>query len=244
MSKTSSPKAGTGEKDVRKRRASHDEKTNRPRKFIIDVEETKRILLEQEDTNGDSQITIQDLGPKTLTVGTASSGGHRKFEIRGTYMLSNLLQELALAEGYGRKHVVLDEARLNENPVDRLSRMIKNLFWDGLTRKIDAEGLEVICADPKNRTADHSPRIYIPHGEDEIYEYYKGVAETRPHLKLEVEKLPKDITPEYVKSINDRPGILSLAMQKTVDDKGNVTFKGVPFVVPGGRFNEMYGWDS
>ncbi|CAG8483956.1 10168_t:CDS:2 [Diversispora eburnea] len=216
----------------RKRRASHD------------VKETKRILLEQEDTNGDSQITIQDLGPKTLTVGTADSGGYRKFEIRGTYMLSNLLQELALAEEYGRKHVVLDEARLNENPVDRLSRMIKYLFWDGLTRKIDAEGLEVISADPKNRTGDHSPRIYIPFGEDEIFQYYQNVAITRPHLKLQVESLPKDITPEYVKSINDRPGILTLAMTKHIDDKGNSTFKGVPFVVPGGRFNEMYGWDS
>ncbi|RHZ89787.1 hypothetical protein Glove_10g10 [Diversispora epigaea] len=159
-------------------------------------------------------------------------------------MLSNLLQELALAEGYGRKHVVLDEARLNENPVDRLSRMIKYLFWDGLTRKIDAEGLEVICADPKNSTADHSPRIYIPFGEDEIFQYYENVAITRPHLKLQVESLPKDITPEYVKSINDRPGILTLAMTKHIDDKGNNTFKGVPFVVPGGRFNEMYGWDS
>ncbi|CAG8623878.1 15261_t:CDS:1, partial [Racocetra persica] len=94
---------------------------NKPRKFIIDVEETKRLLLEQEDTDGDCQITIHDSGPKTITLGTADSDGHRKFEIRGTYQLSNLLQELALAASHGRKHVVLDEARLNENPVDRLS---------------------------------------------------------------------------------------------------------------------------
>ena len=38
-------------------------------------------------------------------------------------MLSNLLQELALARDHGQKSIVLDEARLNENPVDRLSRM-------------------------------------------------------------------------------------------------------------------------
>src|SRR4051794_27120263 len=122
----------------------------KPRKFLIDVEETKRLVLEQEDTNGDNQVTIHDMGPKTLTVGTADSGGHRTFEIRGTYMISNLLQELAMAHEYGRNYVVLDEARLNENPVDRLSRMIKYNFWDGLTRRIDAEGLEIICADPKN----------------------------------------------------------------------------------------------
>ncbi|CAG8578908.1 13566_t:CDS:2 [Funneliformis caledonium] len=239
MSKSIQGKAG----HIRKRRASHDEMT-KPRKFLIDVEETKRLILEQEDTNGDFQITIDDMGPKSLSVGTADSGGHRKFEIRGTYMLSNLLQELALAEDHGRKHIVLDEARLNENPVDRLSRMIQHNFWDGLTRRIDADGLEIICADPKNRTADHSPRIYIPFGEDEQLQYYNNVAETRPHLNLEVETLPKEITPEYVKSINDRPGILALAMQKHADNQGNVTLKGVPFIVPGGRFNEMYGWDS
>ncbi|CAI2168303.1 16969_t:CDS:2 [Funneliformis geosporum] len=242
MSKSIQRKAGNKE-ITRKRRASHDEMT-KPRRFLIDVEETKRLILEQEDTNGDYQITIDDLGPKSLSVGTADSGGHRKFEIRGTYMLSNLLQELALAEDHGRKHIVLDEARLNENPVDRLSRMIQHNFWDGLTRRIDADGLEIICADPKNRTADHSPRIYIPFGEDEQLQYYKNVAETRPHLNLDVETLPKEITPEYVKSINDRPGILALAMQRHVDNQGNFTLKGVPFIVPGGRFNEMYGWDS
>ncbi|KAI7858220.1 trehalase-domain-containing protein [Circinella umbellata] len=222
----------------RKRRASHDDKS-KAQKFLIDVQETQRILMEQEDTDGDYQITVNDLGPKSFSVGTADSGGYRKIDIRGTYMLSNLLQELALAKDYGRKHIVLDEARLNENPVDRLSRMIRHNFWQGLTRRIDADGLELICADTKNRSANHNPRIYIPHGEDAVFEYYKHVAETRKHLKLDVQLLPENITPEYVKSINDRPGILALAMR----EKGN-TLEGVPFVVPGGRFNEMYGWDS
>ncbi|CAO0797282.1 unnamed protein product [Mucor circinelloides] len=218
---------------------------NKAQKFLIDVKETQRILVEQEDTDGDFQITVNDLGPKSFSVGTADSGGYRRIEIRGTYMLSNLLQELALADDYGRKHIVLDEARLNENPVDRLSRMIKHNFWDGLTRRIDAEGLELICADTKNRSADHNPRIYIPFDQDEIFEYYKQVAASRSHLRLQVERLPKDITPEYVKSINDRPGILTLAMRKEYDlaTKRQV-WRGVPFVVPGGRFNEMYGWDS
>ncbi|CAO3654302.1 unnamed protein product [Mucor fragilis] len=229
---------------ARKRRASYDDK-NKAQKFLIDVKETQRILVEQEDTDGDFQITVNDLGPKTFSVGTADSGGYRRIEIRGTYMLSNLLQELALADDYGRKHIVLDEARLNENPVDRLSRMIKHNFWDGLTRRIDAEGLEAICADTKNLSADHSPRIYIPFDQDEIFEYYKQVAAARPHLRLQVERLPKDITPAYVKSINDRPGILSLAMRKEYDhDTKQQVWRGVPFVVPGGRFNEMYGWDS
>jgi alpha,alpha-trehalase len=88
-------------------------------------------------------------------------------------MLSNLLQELALARDFGRKRIVLDEARLAENPVDRLSRLIKNSFWNGLTRRIDAEGLEVACADPKNRSREMKSLIYIPHGEDEMKAHYE-----------------------------------------------------------------------
>ncbi|ORX48489.1 trehalase-domain-containing protein [Hesseltinella vesiculosa] len=227
------------ETTARRRRASHDNKS-KAQKFLIDVKETQRILVEQEDTDGDFQITVNDLGPKSFLVGTADSGGYRKIEIRGTYMLSNLLQELALAADYGRKHIVLDEARLNENPVDRLSRMIRHSFWDGLTRRMDANGVEIICNDPKNRQADHNPRIYVPFDDNAAFKYYKQVAHDRPHLQLQVEYLPQFITSSFVKSINDRPGILALAMEKAPD--GNLT--GVPFVVPGGRFNEMYGWDS
>lgn len=211
---------------------------------MIDVEETQKRILEQEDTDGDFQITINDAGPKVLTLGSANSNGLKKYELRGTYMLSNLLQELAMANDYGRKHIVLDEARLNENPVDRLSRMIKYNFWDGLTRCIDGDGLEMIAADPKNRSKNTTPRIYIPFDQKETYEYYKQVAVDKPHLKLEVEYLPEKITAQWVESVNDRPGILALAMKATTDDTGKRTLKGVPFVVPGGRFNEMYGWDS
>ncbi|KAF9086445.1 alpha,alpha-trehalase nth1 [Mortierella sp. AM989] len=233
-----------GTKYRRPRRGSHDDKATKPRRFLIDVEETQKLILEQEDTDGDFQITVNDMGPKVITLGTADSAGFHKYDIRGTYMLSNLLQELSLAQDYGRKYVVLDEARLNENPVDRLSRMIRHHFWDGLTRRIDAEGLEMIANDPKNRSKNTAPRIYIPHGEDEVFQYYKNVSEERPHLKLDVEQLPLEITPKYVQSINDRPGILALAMTKLVNDEGHETLRGVPFVVPGGRFNEMYGWDS
>ncbi|KAF9103068.1 alpha,alpha-trehalase nth1 [Mortierella sp. GBA35] len=236
--------SGGATKYRRQRRGSHDDKAIKPRRFLIDVEETQKLILEQEDTDGDFQITVNDIGPKVITLGTADSAGFNKYDVRGTYMLSNLLQELSLAQDYGRKYVVLDEARLNENPVDRLSRMIRHHFWDGLTRRIDAEGLEMISNDPKNRSKNTAPRIYVPYGEDEVLKYYQGVTVSKPNLQLEVVQLPKEITPMYVQSINEKPGILALAMTKHLEEDGSETLKGVPFVVPGGRFNEMYGWDS
>ncbi|CDZ97620.1 trehalase-domain-containing protein [Phaffia rhodozyma] len=231
----------------RQRRLSHDEKsTTAPRRFLIDVEETMRLVLEQEDTDGDFQICITDSGPKVMTLGTATSNGYKSFDVRGNYMLSNLLQELALARDYGRKRIVLDEARLTENPVDRLSRMIRNSFWNALTRRIDGDGLEIICADPKNRTSNVKPLIYVPHGEPEMADYYREVSAQKPHLGLQVELLPPNPDdPAFVQSLNDRPGILALAMRKTVDpETKKTTFKGIPFIVPGARFNELYNWDS
>lgn len=190
------------------------------------------------------QITIEDMGPKVMNLGTANSMGVNRFEIRGTYMLSNLLQELTLAKEYGRRYILLDERRLNENPVDRLSRLIRTTFWDGLTRRIDATMLDIICADPKNRSKDQAPRIYVPKAEKQIYDYYVKSVEARPDLGIKVEYLPEAITEEWVRDANDRPGLLALAMEKYTNDDGEEDLRGVPFVVPGGRFNELYGWDS
>ena len=226
---------------------SHDEKSVAagPRRFLIDVEETIRVVLEQEDTDGDFQISVTDAGPKLMALGTATSNGFKTFDIRGTYMLSNLLQELALARDHNRKRIVLDEARLTENPVDRLSRMIKHSFWHSLTRRIDGEGLEIICADPKNRTGRVNPRIYVPHDEPAMAEYYRNVAKEKPHLNLDVQVLPKKCDdPKFVKSLNNKPGILALAMNEVDDGKGGKTLKGIPFIVPGARFNEVRNFFS
>lgn len=160
-------------------------------------------------------------------------------------MLSNLLQELTIAKDYGRSHVILDEARLTENPVSRLSRLIKNSYWNALTRRIDGHNIAEAGKDPKDWTPDPRPRVYVPQGAPEQYEYYKNIAEKHPELRLDVEYLATDITPEYVMSLKEKPGLLALAMQKKRNDAtGEIDYVGVPFVVPGGRFNELYGWDS
>ncbi|DAA76479.1 TPA_exp: Trehalase [Trichophyton benhamiae CBS 112371] len=227
------------------RRGSHDEHSY-SRKFLIDVEPTLQALLEREDTDNNMQITIEDAGPKVLHVGTAASSGFRKSDLRGTYMLSNLLQELTIAKDYGRKQIVLDEQRLNENPVNRLSRLIQNSFWKALTRRIDGSNIEIVGRDPKDWTDDPRPRIYVPAGAPEQYEYYNKIAESQPGLRLDVQLLPSgEITPEYVRDLNSKPGLLALAMEEYVDpDTGEKDLRGVPYIVPGGRFNELYGWDS
>lgn len=227
------------------RRGSHDEASGQPRKFLIKVDETLESLLKQEDTDKNMQITIEDVGPKVLSVGTASSSGIKRVDVRGTYMLSNLLQELTIAKDYGRKEIILDEARLSENPVARLSRLIKKSFWVALTRRIDGSNIEVAGKDPKDWTDDPRPRIYIPPGAPQQFEYYTQIAKDHPELRLDVIMLEADITPDYVMKLGEKPGLLALAMNKTFNEAtGKEDLIGVPFVVPGGRFNELYGWDS
>jgi alpha,alpha-trehalase len=84
----------------------------------------------------------------------------------------------------------------------------------------------------------------VPRGAPEQYEYYCKVAKDRPEIRLEVCYLPEKITPEHVRDLNEKPGLLAVAMKKVIGEDGKETLQGVPFVVPGGRFNEFYGWDS
>ncbi|CCC70219.1 hypothetical protein NCAS_0E01490 [Naumovozyma castellii] len=233
-----------------KRRGSEDDsylaaQGNR-RFFIEDVDKTLDDLLTNEDTDRNYQITIEDTGPKVIKVGTANSYGYKSVNVRGTYMLSNLLQELTIAKSFGRHQIFLDEARINENPVNRLSRLISNQFWNTLTRRLDLYSIGEIAMDTKiDAPGAKNPRIYVPYNCPEQYEFFIQASQMNPSLKLEVEYLPKDITPEYVKSLNGTPGLLALAMEEHVNPStGEKSLIGFPYAVPGGRFNELYGWDS
>ena len=93
--------------------------------------------------------------------------------------------------------------------------------WDTLARSmIDCNSL----IDPKLKTA---PVLYLP---QEIAEPAQ-VKALQSQCKVDVERLPRrithigDIDPHSIKT----PGLLYLPNK---------------YVVPGGRFNEMYGWDS
>ncbi|KIY63061.1 hypothetical protein CYLTODRAFT_472568 [Cylindrobasidium torrendii FP15055 ss-10] len=71
---------------ARTRCLSHNEKNAKgPRRFLLDVEETIRVVLEQEDTDGDFQISVADADQKAMAVGTATSNGFETFDICGTY---------------------------------------------------------------------------------------------------------------------------------------------------------------
>lgn len=189
----------------------------------IPVAATLERLLAQEDTDGDRCITVRDRGPKRFE---APCDEGEPLLVQGTYQLANLLQELALARRAGRDALQLDAEKLRENPVDRLSTAIRSRCWNGLTRRLDGRGLEKVLRDPKS---DGVLRLYVPATDPAALDYYRRLG------GCEVIVMPDPITPEYVVSLNHRPGLVTLAMRDG---------QPLPYVVPGGRFNEMYGWDS
>ncbi|HVJ08603.1 MAG TPA: trehalase family glycosidase [Acidisarcina sp.] len=93
--------------------------------------------------------------------------------------------------------------------------------WDTLSRSMsDCNSL----VDPKVTT---TPILYLPAG----METPSDVVAMQQHCKVDVEHLPNKITHMGDVSVSSipRPGLLYLPNR---------------YVVPGGRFNEMYGWDS
>ncbi len=196
--------------------------------FKLNISEKIAQLLLQEDTDSDKRITIEDKGLKRFVLETNSE----EIVVQGTYFLANLLQELILAQE--KNHNFIDTDKVFELPANRINRMIATYFWDGLTRTLDENGLEKMIVDSKSKT--ENPIIYVPFTDNLALEYYQKIASK---FNLKVVQLPEVISPEYVSLIKDEGGILALALK---EENGQIS--GLPFAVPGARFNEMYGWDS
>ncbi|WP_317172095.1 trehalase family glycosidase [Salinimicrobium oceani] len=194
----------------------------------LKVDTSLERLLATADTDGDRKITIED-HPKMPFLAPLAEGD--SIAISEIYHLSNLLQELALARAEEKDTLTVSINEIQEPPSQRISRRIREEFWDDLTRSIDRKGLRKILKDTK--ASDGVQRLYVPATDTAGIKYYKDLQGEFDGFEVVV--LPQKISPQYVKSINDKPGLLALKIENG---------KGVPFVVPGGRFNEMYGWDS
>lgn len=196
--------------------------------FDLPVEKTMHDLLAGYDTDGDKKITKDDAPQKDFFL--VSTKGDTVI-LRNTYFISNLLQELAIAHDTAQDTLLISLRQIQEPPAERISRRISTQFWDDLTRTVDEAGLDRIATDEKMHDAHQ--RVYVPYHDTVGINYFMELQQRRRNLEVVI--LPPVVTAEYVRSINDKPGILALKIEDG---------KGVPFVVPGGRFNEMYGWDS
>jgi len=211
---------------------------------VVDVSGTLDSLLTDEDTDRDTRITIEDAripgsdrGDRRFRLTTVDG---ERFEVAGTYPLSNLLQQLKLAEETGRDIAALRTVRIFEPPVDRISRSIRELYWPGLTRSFNEQDLVRILSDDKTAAADGRRYLYLSPSDKTASDYFSLLASRHPEWKMAIVPLPERISAGYVRGLDGHHGILSLSVIR----KDDGSYHSEPFVVPGGRFNEMYGWDS
>jgi alpha,alpha-trehalase len=202
-------------------------------KISVKINKVFRELLLQEDIDQDKKITKDDHGPKRFVLVDETTKAESVIE--GTYHLANLLQELALLKESGNEFGELDLKRIQEEPVERISRKIRDDYWNELTRTIDKKGLMQILEDEK--TSNEIPTLYVSAKDKQGVKYFQDLENELGNFKVGV--LPEGYSDEYIETLNTKPGILALALEQKAD-----SLQGVPFVVPGGRFNEMYGWDS
>ena len=215
-----------------------------PRSFHVATGRLMLDLLENEDTDGDRKITVHDpylrgtdRGDKSFWFTTIEG---ERCQVAGTAFLANLLQELTLLKEQGLDSARVRSDRIFELPADRVSRCIRELYWSGLTRTVDEEGLPGLIADEKTSSADGFRYVYVPSSDALARTYFTSVSAGHPEWKLQVRTIPPSPDSTFVQSLDGKHGVLSLSLRRTADGRVH----GVPFVVPGGRFNEMYGWDT
>ncbi len=214
------------------------------RGFYVRVTPMLDSLLADEDTDGDKRITIDDphiagtfRGDKRFWLRTTDGA---PMEVSGTYPLANLLALLKSAQDERKDSLRLQVSNVFSPPFDHVATSIKTSYWNGLTRRIDATGLTALFRDEKTTTMNGRHYVYVPPSDTMAYDYFSKLAIASPSLAMTVVRIPDPVTPAFLRSLEGKEGILSLALRKKRDG----TIEGVPFVVPGGRFNEMYGWDS
>ena len=207
----------------------------------VPVSENLWRLVAQEDTDGDQKITIHD---HTTPFEIYDQNGTVAGTLTDFYQMSMLMQELKQADDQHTKTISMNQLQLNEDIVNRTHRFIKDKFWGALTRRIDAEHMDQVVHDSK--AISKYDYVYVPAADKIAVRYFQALEKARntrhrsPPLKVVTLPSPDQINGAFVRNLDGAHGILSLVLETNADGKT----VGAPYVVPGGRFNELYCWDS
>lgn len=191
----------------------------------INREQVLADLLAQECTQGTKTITVDDQGKKSFTV---QGDNGETLTVNGTYYLANLLQEVWLGKGE------LDTDKVWMKPLERVDYLMKTHYWHVLMRRMNAENILANVFDEK-RSSDKA-YVYVLQADTDGLAYYREITANNP--QIEIIPLPAPpFSAELLAQIDEKAGLLALKYDAQ-------TKQPLPYVVPGGRFNEMYGWDS
>lgn len=223
-------------------------------------------VLAARDRDCDRRLTVLDAPP-----GRPGAAFERyaveldsvKVTLSSTHEAAQLVTELAGSLKRGENVIRLDLERVHLDPVGYLETRTRGAYVDGLTRRIDGDPEELaraaadekvgtgasgdaeLCPEARSRCGE-DPNVVTRPKDGPLFVYYpagdpqaaKVFGAAGVEGSLVVRPLPLPVTRAWMEGTTRKGehGLLTLAL----DAEG----RGRPFVVPGGRFNEMYGWDS
>ncbi len=218
-------------------------------------------LYSERDLDHDRRITVIDerarCGQEECPSQPVIHLADRVIHLGSLAQVSQLASDLAdgILQPSPMVHLRLEETL--DDPVSYLARRIQSRYWPALTRRIAPSGdaLWLALGDEKQGTAttrdvelcvpgrepqreksrDALRYLYVPEGDHRSLMLY---GRSQEPARIAVGTVPRSAASQWVQE-RDRDGshgLLALAL----DSDG----KPLPFLVPGGRFNEMYGWDS
>jgi alpha,alpha-trehalase len=163
--------------------------------------------------------------------------GDRSFEVRGTSRLSQLLQLLSLARLQGNRHILLNQTDISLNPVVRLSKYIRDVFWSNSAASLDRSTIARTGTYRQQHADNDVMRIYIPIGAPEQFEHYAD-AESRFSARW----LDYGNSSSHIHG-TENEGYLALAMEEGLHSMtGDRNLKGVPFVECGEDAMDIFRW--
>jgi alpha,alpha-trehalase len=184
-----------------------------------------RRLFAERDRDGDGRITVRDQGTAPLAFVLHARAG--ELTVTGPGRLTELADLLSRRPPNGPVDITPSELSL---PRERVYRALVTRSWSELTRRADRISDLVATIRASNLTsADARDYVYVPDDDAAARERLEREAKEAHGRPVVVVPLPRKLDAAGYQRLDRDQGVLYLPH---------------PYVVPGGFFQEMFGWDS
>ncbi|MBS2032350.1 MAG: trehalase [Deltaproteobacteria bacterium] len=185
------------------------------------------MLLRQVDVGRDGKITVDDLRRSRVKSINLELAPGLELRLSGAERLSGLAALLGREIRRGNPdHALLPLAALAPTRLDRMLNYVA-YTWRGLVRR--ADNVDDLCHAIDEgilRASDGRYYIYVPEGDE------SAIARLRRQAKRRSEIV-----------IVPFPRKRGRAWQQQMSKDAGICYLPKPYLVPGGMFTEMYGWD-
>jgi alpha,alpha-trehalase len=198
-----------------------------PSGFAVKPRELLFHLLQKMDVGRDGKITVDDLRRARVKSLNLELAPGLELRLSGAERLSGLAAVLGREIRRGNAdHALLPLAALAPTRLDRMLSYVAHT-WRGLVRR--ADHVDALCHAIDEgilRAADGRYYLYVPEGHEAAIARLRRQAKGR--RDIEIVAFPRK---------------RGRAWQKRMEQQAGIAFLPRPYLVPGGMFTEMYGWD-